>query len=413
MPSLSRLAEQYGYPFYLYDERAMAAQWRLLREALPDFDILYSVKTNPHLDICRFMRAQGAGADAASSGEVQKSLAVGFLPDMIYYSAPGKSEAELLFGMDSAVVIADSYAELERLDMLAAEMDRVIDVGLRINPDISFSPGPWPDVLPGAASKFGVDEETLDGRGEFFKALTNIRIKGIHVFLRSQVLSHPALMLYFRHVFGLAGKCSALFGYDLAFINFGGGFGIACGDWHTPLDIAALGGELRVLVGREKKKLSQEVRLLVESGRFLVAKAGIFVTRVEDVKESRGTTYAIAPGILNGFLRPALMHLMHDAEGGAAPPLEPLYSNGTAHRVSMPDLEDRAARSIRKVTVTGTLCTSLDVLARDVLLPDPRPGDILVVDNAGAYAATLSPYAFASFERPVELYMDAEGAVAL
>ena len=411
MPNLSRLAEQYGAPFFLYDESVIAAQWRLLSEALPDFDILYSIKTNPHLDICRFMRARGAGIDAASAGEVQKALAAGFAPRDIFYSAPGKSESALSFGMESSVLIADSYGELERLDLLAAESGRVLDVGLRVNPDMSFSQSAWPEVLPGVSAKFGVDEESLADRRDYFRALSSLRIRGIHVFLRSQVLSGQAIAHSFSHIFALARRCGEYFGQVPEFINFGGGFGVAIGDWHSPLDMKTLGAELRLLVGREKAALPDGVRLYVESGRFLVGKAGLFVTRVEDVKVSRGVTWVIVPGALNGFFRPALMNMLSEMPGDPLPPMEPLYSNASAHRVSLPRVDASEGRPVRKVTVAGCLCTSLDVLARDVLLPEPRVGDILVVDNAGAYAATLSPHAFASFERPAELYEDEEGLV--
>lgn len=416
MPNFSRLAEQYGVPFFIYDESVIAAQWRLLNEALPGFTILYSIKTNPHLDICRFMRERGAGIDAASAGEVQKALVAGFMPRDIFYSAPGKSESALYFGMDSSVMVVDSYGELERLDLLAAESGRVLDVGLRINPDMAFSPDAWPEVLPGVSAKFGVDEESLEDRREYFRALSNLRIRGIHVFLRSQVLSHQAIVHSFRHIFTLARRCGEYFGQDLDFINFGGGFGVAIGDWRSPLDVTALGAELRLLAGREKASLPEGIRLYVESGRFLVGKAGLFVTRVEDVKLSRGVTWVIVPGVLNGFFRPALMNMLNGMPGDPLPPpppMEPLYSNASAHRVSLPDVEGREGRPVRKVTVAGCLCTSLDILARDILLPGPRVGDILTVDNAGAYGATLSPYAFAGFERPAELYVDEEGLVTL
>lgn len=412
MPSLLRLAEQYGAPYFLYDESVIAAQWRLLREALPDFGILYSIKTNPHPDVCRCMRVLGAGADAASAGEVQKALAVGFAPRDILYSAPGKSDAALGFCMESSLVIADSYGELERIDALAAEAGRVVDVGLRVNPGMSFSPGAWPEVQPGVAAKFGVDEESLEDRLEYFRSLSHVRVRGIHVFLRSQVLSQPALVRYFGHVFDLARRCRAYFEQEPEFINFGGGFGVAVGEWRTPLDVAALGGELRMLAARERRSFPVNMRLLVESGRFLVGRAGTFITRIADVKQSRGTTWVIVPGALNGFFRPALMNLLNALPGDPLPPLEPLYSNGSAHRVSLPELENRESRPIRKVTVCGCLCTGLDVLARDVSLPDPRVGDILAVDNAGAYAATLSPHSFSGFERPAELFVDEQGVVS-
>ena len=415
MPSLSTLAELYGYPFYLYDENVIEARWKLLSAALPDFSLLYSIKTNPQLDICRFMRERGAGADAASAGEVQKALAVGFTPDMILYSAPGKSDEELEFGLENSTVIADSYSELERIDTLAGEMARVFPVGLRINPDISFGPGPWPELLPGAPAKFGVDEESLGERADFFAGLRHIRVTGIHVFLRSQVLSHQILVRYCRHLFALAGKCGSIFGYPLEYINFGGGFGIACGDWTNSLDLQALRKDLSALAALERRNLPGDIQLFAESGRFLVASAGVFVTRVEDVKISRGTTFIIVPGALNAFFRPAIMNLLGGLPGGVPGPLEPLYSNATAHRVFMPELsdEEKERRPLQRVTVAGKLCTSLDIVARDIELPAPERGDILVIDNAGAYAASLSPFAFSGFERPRELYRDKLGVVLL
>jgi len=409
MMKLADLGAEYGYPFYLYEEERIAAQLSRLREALPDFGILYSLKTNPHTAICRFMSGSGAGADAASGAEVQKALAAGFAPENILYSAPGKSEEELRASLGSCVLIADSYGELERLNALAAESGRVEKAGLRINPAVSYGPGAFPEILPGAPAKFGVDEEGLAGRSEFIAGLKNIHLCGVHVFLRSQVLSHAALLAYCRHVFSLARSWTDIFGQAPSFINFGGGFGIACGEWKNPLDLNSLGAELRELAAEQKAALGQGVRLLVESGRFLVAEAGNFVTRIEDVKESRGTCFAIVPGGLGGFLRPSIMSLMNSLSGSIRGPLEPLYSNGSAHAVFMPESPDRP---LKKVTVTGNLCTALDVIAKDALLPAPRVGDILCVSNAGGYAATLSPFAFTGFSRPAELYLDRRGVVA-
>jgi diaminopimelate decarboxylase len=405
METLPELAAKYGCPAYLYEETRIAAQLARLRTALPDFGVLYSVKCNPHPAVCRFMSGSGAGADAASAAEVQRALAAGFPADGIYYSAPGKSDRDLRAAFGSCVLTADSYHELERINALAAEAGRVESVGLRVNPAIAFGAGPLPTLRPGAAAKFGVDEEGLAGRREFIAGLTRIRLRGLHVFLRSQVLSHSVLLAYCRHVFALARAWTDIFGAGPDFINFGGGFGIACGEWKDPLDLEGLGAELKSLVA-EHRAFLPEGRLLIESGRFLVAEAGTFITRIEDVKESRGTCFVIAPGGLNGFLRPAVMTLLGGL--GVDGPLEPLYSNASAHGISLPE---GAGRKNKKVSVVGNLCTSLDLIAKDVLLPDPRPGDILLISNAGAYGASLSPCGFSGFPPPLELYRDSEGRI--
>jgi diaminopimelate decarboxylase len=408
MESWVDLAAKHGCPFYLYDETGLAAQLSRLRAALPDFDVLYSVKTNPHPAVCRFLSGAGAGVDAASAGEVEHALVVGFPADRIYYSAPGKSEKDLHAAFGSCVLIADSYPELERINSLAAEVGRVESVGLRINPDFAFGPGPCPELRPGAASKFGVDEEGLAARKEFIASLKNVRLCGFHIFLRSQVLSHSVLLAYCRHIFSLARTWVGLFGQGLDFINFGGGFGVASGEWKTPLDLDCFGMELKKLVAEQKTFLPAEVGLFIESGRFLVAEAGTFITRIEDVKESRGTCFAIVPGALNGFLRPAVMTLLGGLPTEVNGPLEPLYSNSSTHHISLPG---GAGRPEKRVSVVGNLCTSLDLIAKDVLLPEPRVGDILLVSQAGAYGATLSPWAFAGFPRPPELYRDREGRI--
>lgn len=404
------LAERYGCPFYVYDEEVIAAQLAVLRKTFPAFRILYSVKTNPHPAICRFMAANGVGADGASSHEVRHALKAGFAPENIFYSAPGKTVKELTDALGACVVTADSCSELARLNEAAATTglgspDSPLPVGIRINPDIAFGPGEFPEVTGGVSSKFGVDEESLRDRGPFFASLRNIRPAGLHVFLRSQVLGHASLAASFAAVFALAVRCRETFGWELSFLNFGGGLGIPS-PGAPGLDADALREEVADLVAAHAPSLPG-CALLLESGRFLVGRAGTFVTRIEDIKESRGKTYVIAPGGLNGFLRPAVMNLLSCLPHPAQGPFEPLFSNDAAHPVALPG----KTGAMRRVTVCGNLCTALDVIARDVLLPDPQIGDMLTIANAGAYAATLSPSRFASFPEPMELYREADGTI--
>jgi diaminopimelate decarboxylase len=408
--SYSELVRRYGYPFYLYEEESVAGQLALLRRTFPDFRVLYSIKTNPHPAVCAFLAEQGTGADAASSYEVRKALDAGFLPDRIYYSAPGKTPAQLADALGKCQIIADSYQELSRLDQLAGERKGdaggKILVGLRVNPDFSFGPGEFPEIRKGVGSKFGVDEESLPGRKSFFRSLKHIRPAGIHVFLRSQVLSHVSIAASFEAAFRAARLCVEELDWDIRFINFGGGIGISSAG--PELDADGLRDAVGDLVSRYAGSLPG-CELLLESGRFLVGKGGTFISKIEDIKESRGTTYAIVPGGLSGFLRPSVLSLLQGLPCEVRGPLEPLFSNFGAHAVSLP--ENHGAER-KRVTVCGSLCTSLDVLAADALLPDPKVGDIVAVRNAGAYAATLSPFAFASFPRPVELFRRQNGEIA-
>ena len=402
------LTEEHGYPLYVYDEDVIAEQFATLRKTFAGFTILYSVKTNPHPAILRFMAANRAGADTASSFEVVKALTASIPPEKIYYSAPGKPTAQLADALGRCVITADSYSELARLDVLAAgkmPSGQKLPVGLRINPNFAFGPGEFAETLPGASNKFGVDEESLAEHKEFFASLKHLEMTGIHVFLRSQVLNHASLATSFEAIFKLALFCSESLGWKMNFINFGGGLGIAPAVQEKGLDTASLQSAVAALVARYSPLLP-ECDLLLESGRFLVGRAGTFVTKIEDVKESRGTTYVIAPGGMSGFLRPSVMNLLNSFPFEVKGPFEPLFSSPAAHRVSLPE---KTGGIPRRVTVSGNLCTSLDVIAKDVTLPDPCIGDILAVSNAGAYAATLSPFAFASFPKPAEVYRRRDG----
>lgn len=399
------LLSRYGCPLYLYDEESISGQIKLLKEALPGFQPLYSVKTNPHPAICRLMAENGFGADAASGYEVERARAAGLDRDMIVYSAPGKTAEQLNSVLGDCLVVADSYSELQLLNELAEARGIHLPVGLRINPSLSFGPGFYPELRDGVSAKIGVDEESLEENQAFFKSLKNISLVGIHVFLRSQILSPSAIAASFEKIFKIAEYCRRVLAWDLSFINFGGGLGISPDPAAPGLNLNDLSGFVNSLL---KKYDFKQTRLFIESGRFLVAEAGCFVTRIVDVKISRGQTFVIAPGGLSGFLRPALMNLLKKTgyEGG---PLEPLFSGPHSHLISLPDKTGRKV----KVTVAGNLCTALDVMAENVDLPEPAVGDILTVSNAGAYAASLSPFTFASFPRPPELFLGRDGCLEL
>ncbi|MDR3362602.1 MAG: diaminopimelate decarboxylase [Desulfovibrio sp.] len=403
------LTARYGYPLYLYNASAIVAQLDSLRAALPGFECFYSVKTNPHPGILALMNNAGTGADAASAAEVDRAARAGFSPDRIMYSAPGKRREDLEQTLDRCILVADSYVELALLQRMCEEKNRTASVGLRVNPNLAFGPGTSPELLPGAPAKFGVDVESLPAHRAFFASLTRVRLCGIHVYVRSQVLDHRVLCAYLEHVLDLARFCVTDIGCKLDFINFGGGFGVPCAPADSPINWQGLRPLLERVAARGDDLKPGRLRFIVESGRYLVAAAGTFVTKVTDVKKSRGRIFVLAPGALNNFMRPALMNLFASFPHPVPVPLEPLYSGIDAFAVSIPG---REGEEKVEVTVAGTLCTALDCMAAKVALPLPRVGDILCVNNAGAYACTLSPHEFAGLGRPQELLLAADGSVS-
>ncbi|HMM19954.1 MAG TPA: hypothetical protein PKA10_04370 [Selenomonadales bacterium] len=411
LQTLERLVASKGFPLYVYEEEAIAKQVATIKEALPDFEIFYSVKTNPYPQICRYMSRQGLGADAASAEEVRKAVDSGFAYHNILYSSPGKTPADIDATLGKALLVADSYNELAMINSIGQKRCERIAVSLRINPAFHIGMGSSPEITTaGAASKFGVDEESLLFNKPFIDTLEFIDITGIHVFLRSQVLGDDAIYQYFKRVFEIAAFCQDKMDWNLSLIDFGGGFGVPYSPTDQPLDWNTLGQKMKELVTRQDFAGKEKPRLIVESGRFLVAQAGSFVTRVVDVKTSRGQKFVIVHGGLSGFLRPSVTNIVRlMASGDTGRSFEPLFSSQNAH---LPCIPAKAGEPAEPVTIVGNLCTSMDVMARDAYMPNPQVGDIVCFGNAGAYGYSLSPSDFAGHPRPREIYLNAAGLIA-
>ena len=138
--------------FYVYDGDGIRNTARELSNALPDVDMLYSVKCNPHPQILATLAPEGYGADAASSGEVMRVAEAGMAAKDIYYSAPGKTLSDIRSTIGKANIVCDSLGEIERVCEAARMLNSPLDIGIRLNPDFSFDGG------CGAPSKFGIDE---------------------------------------------------------------------------------------------------------------------------------------------------------------------------------------------------------------------------------------------------------------
>jgi diaminopimelate decarboxylase len=377
---LEQMLARQATPFYIYSASAIRAKYRLLKARFPRFDICYSLKANPNVELCRLLASEGAGAEVSSSGELRAALAAGFKPGDIVYVAPVKFEADIEFALTVGIYafVVDSAYELAMIDRVAARLDARPRILLRINTTERRPEAK--EVMVGGPSKFGFDEEkvAVDVRPA---ELACAVVCGIQVYSASQVLDAGFLAGHVEYVARLAVRLSRELGFELGCIDFGGGFGIPYNEGDPELDLGAVATATDTLPGIG---VPSDCRLLLESGRFLVAEAGVFVTRVERVKESRGRTFAICDAGMNGFSRPVFMGIRH--------PLRLL------NKLDRPVAQD--------VDVCGPICTPLDCIGSNVKLPMPEPGDTVGVLNAGAYGYTMSLLDFMSLGRPAEILAD-------
>lgn len=402
LDTIKRLMRKYDGSFYLYDEEIIARQVSALQENFPSFEFLYSVKTNPFSPIIDFIASNGFGADAASAEEVTIGRRAGLPYEKVLYSTPGKTRKDIEKTIENAIIIADSYNELQLINDVARHKGMHFKAGLRINASFSMDGGD-----KGASSKFGVDEHTLDEHAHFLNSFSNIKVTGIHIHLRSQVLDHSKLARYYKKLFELALFCKEKIGLQIEFINFGGGLGVAYSFRNdSPLDVVKLGEECESLAKAFREKLN--ARLLIETGRFVICEAGHYVTRIADIKESMGTKYLIVEKGLNGFLRPSVAELIAAYADASAisKASEPLYTAKDAFDFLIPEGDEN---NIEKVSIVGSLCTATDIMVKDAHLPKARIGDLVIVSKAGSYSYSLSPVLFASHDLPFQFYLKRDG----
>jgi len=387
----------HGKPLYIYDKKVLEAHCTRLKEIFSDFTILFSIKANPFVPLVTIMRENGLGSDSASKEEVKLSLEAGFNKDLIYYSTPGKKKTDIEAVLDSCTIIADSIHELKLINTVAREHQTKLGIGIRVNPHFGMMGG------KGSVSKFGIDSAQLEHIDDLMKDLPNLTIQGIHIHLRSQVLDAHILGTYYKHCFDLAKNLEKHPSIEMKYINFGGGIGTVYHEkTEKPLNWDIL---TRILDDIKKdNKNTINAQLIVESGRFLTAQAGTFYTPIVDIKESQGTHFLVVENGLNGFLRPSIAHLIQTIAGNERAGYEPLYTGNDAFTISLVSQGNADKQRIKqKVTVVGSLCTSLDVIKDNVLLPKAQIGDYIAVSNAGSYGYSLSPLGFASHEKPSQI----------
>lgn len=385
--------------FYLYDENIVLGNIEKLKESFPNVKFLYSVKSNHHPEMLKTIFAQGIGADAASSNEVIKAFNNNVPKEEILYSAPGKSMEDIKIAFDKCIFTADSINEINILNDLGKEKNKIIEIGIRINPDFTLYSN------SGVSNKFGIDEEILIENIELIKSFKNIKIIGIHVHSSSQELNTEILKVYYRNMFILTKKVEDKLNLKLKFVNLGSGIGIPFSVNDNPVDVKDLGKELNSLCEEFKDEI-QGIQIYIETGRYLCGPSGVYATKVMDIKISRGKKFVILKNTFNGFIRPSMEAFVKSYSKD--PKMnEPLFTKKDAFQYVV--LNDE--KKLETVDLYGNLCTSTDLVGKDMLLPKIKIGDLIAITNAGCYAAVLTPFQFSSQIPPKELYLKKDGTV--
>ena len=381
---LTRLAAQVGStPFFAYDRAKVSDRVSAVRAALgPDLELGYAVKANPMPALVQHVAGSVDWLDVASAGEMQVALDAGAPCDRVSFAGPGKTDAELRRAVAAGVLVElESAGEARRASVVGAELGLRPRVAVRVNPDFAVKGSGM--RMGGGPQQFGVDVEQVPALLAELADL-DLALEGFHVFAGSQNLQADILVEAQRRTVELLLELAVKCADEVTYLNLGGGFGIPYFDRDQPLDLAAVGDNLRTLVEQEVRPAHPRARVVVELGRYLVGEAGIYVTRVVDRKTSRGKTFVVVDGG---------MHHQLAASGNFGQVIRRNYPVSTA----------TTGPADERVTVVGSLCTPLDVLGDDVELAHVEPGDLVVLFQAGAYGLTASPTRFLGHPDPAEI----------
>jgi len=389
---VNQLAESYGTPLFVYDRAVLDLKYDLLRATLPGrFAIYYSIKANPFLAVVKHFLSRGCGIEIASVGEFRRALEAGCPPERILFAGPGKSEAELELVLSNGIgeIHMESLTEAKRIAAICRRFGRRAQVAVRINPAAEAEGGAM--RMGGRPAPFGMDEEILDQVLEAVLAEPELDLCGIHLFTGTQILDAATLHNQYRHGLRLALRVVGRLGHPLRTLDFGGGLGIPYFAHEQELNLECLRKGLLTLCDEvDSDRCFAGTQFLVEPGRFLAGEAGVYVTRISDIKISRGKKFLIVDGGMNHHLA---------ASGNLGQTIKRNYPIALVNKLTAPAGE--------AVDIVGPLCTPLDTLARGIILPHAEIGDLVAIFQSGAYGRSASPVGFLSHPLPAEIWVDA------
>lgn len=358
---VAQIAEEFGTPCFVYSKATLERHYHVYEKALSGLPnlICFAVKANSNLAVLNVLAKMGAGFDIVSGGELQRVLKAGGSPAKIIFSGLGKTAAEIEQGLDAGIHCfnVESEAELTRINDIAIAKGRKAPISLRVNPDVDA--GTHPYISTGLKeNKFGIASAEALAVYQKAAVMTGIDIVGIDCHIGSQLTSVEPFLDAIDKLLELVDQLAEM-GITLAHFDMGGGLGVTYADEKPPQPDELI----NAVRGRFE---SRNLTLMVEPGRSIAANAGIFLTRVEYIKQTEHKNFAIVDGAMNDLIRPALYSAWQEI---------------VSAQITQGDSQ--------LYDVVGPICESGDFLGKDRQLR-VKQGDLLAIRSAGAYGFVMS-----------------------
>lgn len=362
--SLNSIAKQFGTPLYVDSLAALRHQINDWKSACVGFPtrIFYAMKANANLGLLNLFVKEGIGFDIVSGGELAKAIKAGAKAQDIVYSGVGKTVAEIKSALYLGVrcINVESEAELERIEQVAASLDKIAPIAFRVNPNVDAKTHPY--ISTGLTSnKFGIPHEKVLAVYEKASQLPHVRISGIDCHIGSQITELAPFVEAAERVADLVEELTRK-GIRLDHIDLGGGLGVSYDGQPVPCAKDMIEAVCEVFSRRDLSG----IELFFEPGRNLVAMSSVLLTTVQYIKENSEKVFCIVDAGMSDMIRPSLyeaqMHILNTTDRGI---------------------------SKKPVDIVGPICESGDFLGKKRNLV-AKAGDILVMTGAGAYGMSMA-----------------------
>jgi len=360
--AVTKLAEQYGTPLYVYSRATIERHWHAFDQAAGDKPhiVCYAVKANSNLAVLNVMARLGSGFDIVSKGELARVLQAGGDASKVVFSGVGKKSDEIAFALQKGIYCfnVESAAELTRIQQVAQRMNMVAPVSLRVNPDVDA--GTHPYISTGLKeNKFGISIDDAFDLYQHASDLSHIAVKGIDCHIGSQLTEVQPFLDALDRVLALVDRLANI-NITLSHIDVGGGLGV-CYDDETPPHPNEYAKAIA------DKLVDRDITLIYEPGRAIMANAGILVTEVEFLKTNQDRHFAIVDAAMNDLIRPSLYQAWQ----------------------AIIEVEQNEIINKQTYDIVGPICETGDFLGKSREL-SIAAGDLLAIRSSGAYGFTMS-----------------------
>jgi diaminopimelate decarboxylase len=388
------LAKKYGTPIYVINEDIIKERYTQLFKSLKKYydkiRIHYAVKSNTNMALLAILNKMGAYLDCVSTGEIYIAQKVGFSPDRILYTGNNYTDEELIFALENKVMLnLDARSQIDQLIRILDSRDFLEKrplISFRVNPE--FGGGHHDHcITAGPNTKFGILERDIVDA--YRKSIKNgFNMFGIHMHIGSGILDVNTFKIAAEKFLEIVKKITGHLDIKFDFVDFGGGIGIPYRPEEKPINIDQYA---KTMIGLFKK-YTKECSLghpffCIEPGRFITAESCIILSEVNTIKKMMDQNYVGIDAGFNVLIRPTMYGSYHHIE--------------VANKMDLPKNE--------VYNITGPICESGDVLARERKLPKISENDIIAILDTGAYGFTMNSN-YNSRPRPAEILINGKNA---